>query len=195
MTLAAADAAAAQAEYARGLAQVTQALELARELGNPYDEAHCLGQTGIMLRLLHSDVEADKALLQTLELGRKLNEPHVQAEALMERGSLLLAGGRLAEAQECLSEAIVPCAAHRARARCSAEACEALSLVLEKGGDYASALAQYKEFHAVREAELAGSRKHCGERRPALARLPGCVAACVAVPRTRRRSSPPTMRH
>jgi diguanylate cyclase (GGDEF)-like protein len=41
-----------------------------------------------------------------------------------------------------------------------AEACEALSLVLEKSGDHASALAQYKEFHAVREAELAGSRKH-----------------------------------
>jgi len=80
--LAATDAAAAQAEYAHGLTQVTQALEFARELVNPYDEAHCLGQTGIMLRLMHSDVEADKVLQQTLELGRELNEPHVQAEAL-----------------------------------------------------------------------------------------------------------------
>jgi diguanylate cyclase (GGDEF)-like protein len=40
------------------------------------------------------------------------------------------------------------------------EACEVLSLVLEKTGDFAGALASYKEFHAVRETELAGSRKH-----------------------------------
>jgi diguanylate cyclase (GGDEF)-like protein len=157
--LAVTDAAAAQAEYARGLALVTRALELARKLGNPYDEAHCLGQTGTMLRLLHSRVEADEILKQTLELGRALNEPHVQAEALMERGSLLIAEGRLGEAQQCLSDAIV-LARHIAARSVLAEACEALSLVLEKGGDHVSALALYKEFHAVREAELAGSRKH-----------------------------------
>ena len=48
---------------------MTRALELARELGNPYDEAHCLGQTGTMLRLLHSHAEADEILDETLELG------------------------------------------------------------------------------------------------------------------------------
>ena len=41
-----------------------------------------------------------------------------------------------------------------------AEACESLSKVLEQAGDHQSALALYKEFHSVREAELAGSRKH-----------------------------------
>ena len=41
-----------------------------------------------------------------------------------------------------------------------AEACEALSKVLEQAGDFTGALALYKEFHAVREAELAGSRRH-----------------------------------
>ena len=55
---AATDAAGAQQEYAKGLAQATQALELARALGNVYDEAHCLGQTGTMLRLLHSHADA-----------------------------------------------------------------------------------------------------------------------------------------
>ena len=157
--LAVGDAAAAQAEYARGLALVTRALELARKLGNPYDEAQCLGQTGTMLRLLHNQVEADGVLKQTLELGRALNDPHVQAEALMERGSLLMAEGRLAEAQQCLSDAIV-LARRISASSVLAEACEALSLALEKGGDHASALALYKEFHSVREAELAGSRKH-----------------------------------
>lgn len=153
------DAAGAQAEYARGLAQVTQALELARALGNPYDEAHCLGQTGTILRLLHSHAEADAILAETLELGRRLNEPHVQAEALMERGSSLVAQGRLVEAQQCLSEAIV--LARRISARSVlAEACEVLSKVLEQAGDFERALALYKEFHAVREGELAGSRKH-----------------------------------
>jgi len=157
--LAVADDAAAQAEYARGLALVTRALDLARKLGNPYDEAQCLGQTGTMLRLLHSQAEAEEILKQTLELGRTLNEPHVQAEALMERGSLLMAEGRLAEAQKCLSDAIV-LARRISASSVLAEACEALSLALEKGGDHASALTLYKEFHAVREAELAGSRKH-----------------------------------
>jgi diguanylate cyclase (GGDEF)-like protein len=149
----------AQREYARGLAQITQALELARTLGNPYDEAHCLGQTGTMLRLMHSHADADKILQETLELGRRLNEPHVQAEALMERGFSLVAQGRLAEAQRCLSEAIV--LARRISARgVLAEACECLSKVLEQAGDFKGALALYKEFHSLREGELAGSRKH-----------------------------------
>jgi diguanylate cyclase (GGDEF)-like protein len=153
------DEAGAQVEYAKGLAQVTRALELARELGNPYDEAHCLGQTGTMLRLLHHHSEAEKILTETLEIGRRLNEPHVQAEALMERGSSLVAQGRLPDAQQCLSEAIV--LARRIAARgVLAEACEALSKVLEQAGDYRRALALYKEFHSVRETELAGSRKH-----------------------------------
>jgi len=153
------DEAAAQGEYAKGLAQVTRALELARELGNPYDEAHCLGQTGTMLRLMHSHADAEKVLVETLELGRRLNEPHVQAEALMERGSSLVAQGRLGEARQCLSDAIV--LARRIAARgVLAEASEALSKVLEKAGDFEGALSLYKEFHSVREGELAGSRKH-----------------------------------
>jgi hypothetical protein len=41
-----------------------------------------------------------------------------------------------------------------------AEACESLSKLLEDAGDHQAALALYKEFHSVREAELAGSRKH-----------------------------------
>ena len=149
----------AQREYARGLAQVTQALELARTLGNPYDEAHCLGQTGTMLRLMHSHADADKILQETLELGQRLSEQHVQAEALMERGFSLVAQGRLADAQRCLSEAIV--LARRISARgVLAEACECLSKVLEQAGDFKGALALYKEFHSLREGELAGSRKH-----------------------------------
>ena len=153
------DEAAAQGEYAKGLAQVTRALELARELGNPYDEAHCLGQTGTMLRLMHSHADAESILVETLELGRRLNEPHVQAEALMERGSSLVVQGRPGEAQQCLSDAIV--LARRIAARgVLAEACESLSKVLEQAGDFKGALALYKEFHSVREGELAGSRKH-----------------------------------
>jgi two-component system cell cycle response regulator len=156
---AATDAAEAQGIYAQGLAQATRALAIARELGNPYDEAHCLGQTGTMLRLLHSHAEADVILRQTLELGRELNDPHLQAEALVERGACLVAVGQFTEAQQCLSEAIV--LARRIAARSVlAEACETLSRVFENAGEFQSALAMYKEFHSVREAELAASRKH-----------------------------------
>ena len=154
-----ADAAAAQAEYARGLAHVTRALELARALGNRYDEAHCLGQTGTILRLLHSHDDADRILREALALGRTLDEPHVQAEALMELGALRVAAGRAEDARQPLTEAIA--LARRIAARgVLAEACETLSEVLERIGDHAGALAAYKEFHAVRETELAGSRKH-----------------------------------
>jgi diguanylate cyclase (GGDEF)-like protein len=156
---AATDAGGAQQEYAKGLAHATQALELARALGNVYDEAQCLGQTGTMLRLLHSHADAAVILRQTLALGRTLKEPNVQAEALLELGSLHVAEGRAAEARQCLSEAIVLARSISARS-VLAEACEALSQVQEQSGDFAGALAMYKEFHAVREGELAGSRKH-----------------------------------
>ena len=151
--------AAAQQEYARGLAQATRALELARELGNPYDEAHCLGQTGTLLRLLHSHAEALQILDETIELGKRLNEPYVQAEAMMERGSSLLAQGNLDASRQSFFEAIV-LARQIGATSVLAEACESLSKVLEDAGDHKSALALYKEFHSVRESELAGSRKH-----------------------------------
>ena len=154
-----ADDPAAQQEYAKGLAQVTRALELARELGNPYDEMHSLGQTGTMLRLLHSHEEAMKILDETIGAAKRLNEPFVQAEAMMERGSSLVAQGRLGEARQSFSDAIM-LARQIGASGVLAEACESLSKVAEDEGDLRNALALYKEFHAVREAELAGSRKH-----------------------------------
>jgi diguanylate cyclase (GGDEF)-like protein len=152
------DATAPQ-EYAKGLAQATRALEIARELGNAYDEAHCLGQTGTMLRLLHSHGEALSILDETIELGKRLNEPYVQAEAMMERGSSMLAQGKPNDAREAFTDAIV-LARQIGASSVLAEACESLSKMLEDTGDHKSALALYKEFHSVREAELAGSRKH-----------------------------------
>ena len=151
--------AAAQQEYAKGLAQATRALELARELGNPYDEAHCLGQTGTLLRLLHSHAEALQILDETIALGKRLNEPYVQAEAMMERGSSLLMQGDIDGARQSFMDAIL-LARQIGASTVLAEACESLSKVLEDAGDHKSALALYKEFHSVREAELAGSRKH-----------------------------------
>jgi diguanylate cyclase (GGDEF)-like protein len=157
--LAGSDPSSAQQEYAKGLAQATRALEIARELGNPYDEAHCLGQTGTMLRLLHSHDEALAILDETIALGKRLNEPYVQAEAMMERGFALLAQGKTDAAQQAFLDAIV-LARQIGASTVLAEACEALSRMFEDKGDYKSALALYKEFHSVREAELAGSRKH-----------------------------------
>lgn len=150
---------AAQREYASGLAQVTRSLELARALGNPYDEMHSLGQTGTMLRLLHSHAEAMKVLDETIEVAKRLNEPYVQAEAMMERGSCLVAQGRVDEARQSLADAIV-LARQIGASSVLAEACESLSRLFEDAGDFKASLALYKEFHSVREAELAGSRKH-----------------------------------
>lgn len=149
-------------EYAQGLAQAMQALALARELNNAYDEAHCLGDIGTMLRLLGRYDDADASLLQTIELGRVLDESHVQSGALRERGTLLASLQRLPEATACLTEAVA--LARRAGAQgMLAQACAALSAVLEQSGDLAAALALYKEFHEVREAELAGSRRHAAD--------------------------------
>lgn len=150
---------AAQQEYAKALAQSTRALELARELGNPYDEAHCLGQTGTILRLMHSHPEAMRMLDETIEHAKRLNEPYVQAEAMMERGSSLLGQGKVDDARQSFVEAIL-LARQIGATTVLAEACESLSKLLEDAGDHKGALALYKEFHSVREAELAGSRKH-----------------------------------
>ena len=157
--LEATDPEGAAAAYAQGLDQATRALALARTLNNAYDEAHCLGHTGTMLRLLNRNDEADVALRQTIAFGVSLDESNLQAEALCERGALLAAMHRLPEAIECLTEAIT--LARRAGAKgMLAQACAAQSLVLEQSGDLAGALKLYKEFHDVREAELAGSRRH-----------------------------------
>lgn len=153
------DRTGADAEFAQGLAQATRALELARELNNAYDEAHCLGHTGTMLRLLRRADEAEAAFQQTLELGNTLNEPHVQAEALRERGALLAAAKRVPEAIRCLEEAVALARQIGAKT-ILAKAYAALSEVLEQTGDLTGALASFKEFHVVREAELAGSRRH-----------------------------------
>jgi diguanylate cyclase (GGDEF)-like protein len=153
------DAAGAAAEYTRGLAQASQALALARELHNAYDEAYCLCDTGAMLRLLRRNDEADVVLTEALALGRELDDPHLQAEALRERGALLASMQRVPEAIPCLREAAT-LARSAGNQGGLAKACVTLSGVLEQAGDLAGALALYKEFHEVREAELVGSRRH-----------------------------------
>ncbi|MFO1412583.1 MAG: tetratricopeptide repeat-containing diguanylate cyclase [Burkholderiales bacterium] len=153
------DEAAAQAHYAHALAQATQALEIAREIENPYDEAYCLGQTGTVLRLMGNTGEAEAILESALDLGRRLQDPQLQAQALVERGTTLAAQGRGADAQRSLTEAVV-LARRIGAGTVLAEACEALSRLFEQAGDFQRALALYKEFHAVREAELANSRQH-----------------------------------
>lgn len=153
------DPASARAEFEQGLAQANQAMALARQLGNQLDEAHCIAHAGTMQRLLARHEQADVALSQALALGVTLNEPYLQAEAMRERGALLADTDRLPEATACLEDAVA-LARRLGTQEMLAEACAALSSVLERNGDLAGALALYKEFHAVRESELAGSRRH-----------------------------------
>jgi diguanylate cyclase (GGDEF)-like protein len=156
---AASDPAAARKAYALSLEQVTQALALARACRNGYDELHCLGHTGTALRLLGRLPEADKALQQTLSFSRTLNERHVQAETLVELGRLRQFEARLEAARQLLTEGAELARSIAARP-VLAQANAVLSEVLEALGDLGGALAAHKEFHAVREAELADSRKH-----------------------------------
>lgn len=148
-------------EYERSHAMAMDALAHARALGNRYDEAHCLGQSGTMLRLLGRRAEAEAALNATLELGRELDEAHVQAEAMLELGRLYGEdrGDHGDRARRCLHDAIA--LAERMSAKSMlADVCEALSAQCERDGDLATALAMYKRFHGVREAEFAVTRRH-----------------------------------
>ena len=148
----------AQREYATGLALSQQALKLARELGNRYDEAHSLGQSGTMLRLLGKDDEAIASLTATLALGRELDETRVQAEALLELGRMH-AGRDGAEARRYFADAIERAELTDAK-NLLAAACADLSAEHEREGDLAAALAAHKRYHAVREAEFATTRQH-----------------------------------
>ncbi|MBK8740262.1 MAG: hypothetical protein IPM02_12370 [Betaproteobacteria bacterium] len=152
----AADAAAATREYEAGLAQVRQALALARELGNRYDEAHCLGNCGALLRRLGRHGEATAALDTTLAMGRALDDLPIQVEAQLELGRLHADRDRQA-AQRCFEEAIRLADGVTAK-NLLAEACKTYSACLEQWGDSAAALALYKRYDAVREAELARTR-------------------------------------
>ena len=152
------DRVAAQREYAAGLALSQQALTLARELGNRYDEAHSLGQSGTMYRLLGKDDEALASLTAALSLGRDLNETRVQAEALLELGRLH-AGREGAEARRYFNEAIALAELTDAK-NLLADACSDLSAQYEREGDVKASLAAYKRFHAVREAEFTTTREH-----------------------------------
>ena len=154
----AADRETAQREYATGLALSQQALSLARELGNRYDEAHSLGQSGTMFRLLGKDAEALASLTAALALGRDLDETRVQAEALLELGRTY-AGRDGAEARRYFGEAIALAELTDAK-NLLADASADLSAQYEREGDAAASLAAYKRFHSVREAEFATTRLH-----------------------------------
>jgi diguanylate cyclase (GGDEF)-like protein len=152
------DTASATAEYEAAHALVTKALELARALGNRYDEAYCLGQSGTMLRLLGRDDEARERLAATLALGEELDDAMLSSEARLELGRLESSHDRVAE-RDHLERAIA--LAERVNARSLlADASEALSAHHERAGEFAASLAQYKHFHAVREQALATARRH-----------------------------------
>ena len=154
----AADRETARREYAAGLALSQQALALARELGNKYDEAHSLGQSGTMYRLLGKDEEALPSLTAALALGRDLEEMRVQAEAMLELGRLHAARDG-PEARRCFKEAIALAESTDAK-NLLADACSDLSAHYEREGDMKESLAAFKRFHAVREAEFSTTREH-----------------------------------
>lgn len=154
----AADRDVAQREYADGLALSQQALALARELGNRYDEAHSLGQSGTMFRLLGRDEEALASLTGALALGRDLDEMRVQAEAMLELGRVH-AGRDGPEARRYFNEAITLAELTDAK-NLLADACSELSAQYEREGDVKASLDAYKRFHTVREAEFATTRQH-----------------------------------
>ena len=154
----AADRESARCEYADGLALSKQALALARELGNRYDEAHSLGQSGTMFRLLGNDDEALGSLTGALALGRDLNETRVQAEALLELGRLY-AGRDGPEARRYFTDAIALAELTDAK-NLLADACSELSAQYEREGDLKASFEAYKRFHTVREAEFATTRQH-----------------------------------
>ncbi len=148
----------ARREYEAGLALSQQALALARELGNKYDEAHSLGQSGTMYRLLGNDEEALASLTGALALGRDLEELRVQAEAMLELGRLH-AGRDGPEARRCFDEAIALAESTDAK-NLLADACSELSAQYEREGDVKESLAAFKRFHAVREAQFSTTREH-----------------------------------
>ena len=148
----------AQREYATGLALSQEALGLARELGNKYDEAHSLGQSGTMYRLLGRDEEALASLTAALALGRDLDETRVQAEALLELGRLC-AGRDGAEARRYFNEAIALAESTDAKSLL-ADACSELSAQYEREGDVKASLVAFKRFHAMREAQFSTTREH-----------------------------------
>jgi len=154
----AADRHGARRDYAAGLALSQCALALARELGNRYDEAHSLGQSGTMYRLLGKEDEALASLTAALALGRDLEETRVQAEALLELGRLH-AGRDGAEARRYFNEAIALAELTDAK-NLLADACSELSAQHEREGDVKASLAAYKRFHAVRETEFKTTREH-----------------------------------
>ena len=156
LAAAAGDAPAAAREYAAGLAQVRQALSLARELGNRYDEAHCLGNSGALLRRRGRHADAAAALDGTLSLGRELADLPIQVEAQLELGRLHAESDRPL-ARRCFEEAIRLADGITAK-NLLADACKTYSACLEQWGDPAAALTLYKRYDAVREAELARTR-------------------------------------
>jgi len=155
---AASDDAEAIRQYAIGQELVEHALGLARTNANRYDEAHCLGLLGAIQRRRGRAREAASALEATLVLAEQLDEAHVYAATLLELGRLDAprnperAGQRYGKAIDL---------AERINARnLVADACAALSALCEQTGDLAAALAHYKRFHAVREAQLNTARQH-----------------------------------
>ncbi len=140
-----------------GLDWADEALALARELGNRYDEAFCLAQLGTMQRLAGRMADGAATLGAALALAVELDEPHLVAETEMELGRVAAAEGDLDAALRHI-EASAATAARTRERELQAEVLSALSAVHEQRGELAAALAAYKRFHALRERELEATR-------------------------------------
>ena len=157
-----------------------QALKLARELGNRYDEAHSLGQSGTMLRLLGRTTRPSASLTATLALGRELDETRVQAEALLELGRMH-AGRDGAEARRYFADAIE-----------RAELTDAKNLL-------AAACADLSAATRARRRPRRGARRHTSaitrcarrnsRRRGSTRRARRTSGSTSSTPRSRRRST------
>ncbi len=148
-----------RADYREALGYVQQAYAAAKADDSLYEEVYCLGQKATLLRLCEEFAEAESTVALAMELAEATKEAHVKAKLTVELAQLHLATGKNASGIELLRNAIEMANHVEARDALTA-AYEVLGSTLEEKGDLAEALECQKRLRALREFELASSRKH-----------------------------------
>ncbi|MCA2213314.1 GGDEF domain-containing protein [Jidongwangia harbinensis] len=148
---AAGDTATADAALHGALDYIAEALQLARESGNPFREAICLGNFG-MLRALGGDFDAaDRMIEDSRAIAAVHGYRSLELGALQDRARVRLLRGECAPAIKGLREALDR-ALETGATPVAMEIHRELSGAYEQLGDFRAALEQYRAYHTLERA-------------------------------------------
>ncbi len=140
-------------DYEQALSYEMASLAISQEIAYWRAETEALHNTGRIYAASGETALAMEYFERALAQSRERGYRQFQAAILLDQGKIALSQGQTGEAERALTEALETAQAIHARP-VILDIFHALADLYEQAGDYARALAHYKQFHEVREDML-----------------------------------------